>query len=96
MSQYDKIGEIETNLKETRALLQNDVNRIIERGERLDTISERSENLNTTSRTFRTHTGIVRRRLWLKNRWLSISIILIVFLIIVLTILLIVQPWKKH
>ena len=92
---YDAIAETEKNIDETSALLKQNVNKVMERGERLENISERSENLQRSSNTFRMHSTRLRRTMWLKNRWLIASIIIIVIAIIILIIVLTLKPWNK-
>lgn len=94
-SAYDRIGETEENISETTAILKQNVNKVMERGERLETISERSENLERSSSTFRVHSRRLRRTMWLKNRWLIASIVIIVIAIIILIIVLTLKPWNK-
>lgn len=94
-TEYDKIGETEQHISETTAILKQNVAKVIDRGERLENISERSERLNQNSVSFRLHSTRLRRAMWLKNRWLVISIVIVVLLIIILIIVLTVQPWKK-
>jgi hypothetical protein len=93
--EYDRIGEIESHVKQTTEVLNKNVEKVIERGEKLENITERSELLHNSSRTFRTRATQLRRKMWLKNRWLAASIILIGLAIVALTIILILRPWEK-
>jgi t-SNARE complex subunit (syntaxin) len=94
-SGYDKIGETEENINETTAILKKNVTKVMERGEKLDAISERSEQLERSANTFRVHSTRVRRTMWLKNRWLIVSIIVIVIAIVILIIVLTLKPWNR-
>jgi hypothetical protein len=94
-SGYDKIGETEENINETTAILKKNVTKVMERGEKLDAISERSEQLERSANTFRVHSTRVRRTMWLKNRWLIASIIVTVIAIVILIIVLTLKPWNR-
>ena len=67
----------------------------MERGEKLDAISERSEQLERSANTFRVHSTRIRRTMWLRNRWLIASIVIIVIAIVILIIVLTLKPWNR-
>ena len=52
-SGYDRIGDTEENINETTAILKKNVTKVMERGEKLDAISERSEQLERSANTFK-------------------------------------------
>jgi hypothetical protein len=92
---YDRIGEIESNVKQTTELLNKNVEKVIERGERLENITERSELLHNSSHTFRSRTTQLRRKMWLKNRCLVATIVVIGLAIVALIIILVLRPWDN-
>jgi hypothetical protein len=92
---YDNLGETEANINETTAILKSNVNKVMERGELLENINERSERLIRSSTSFRMNSTRLRRTMWLRNRWLIASIVMIIVAIIILTIILTVKPWNK-
>ena len=94
-SGYDRIGDTEENINETTAILKKNVTKVMERGEKLDAISERSEQLERSANTFRVHSTRIRRTMWLRNRWLIASIVIIVIAIVILIIVLTLKPWNR-
>ena len=75
--------------------MQDNINRILERGDRLDDLEERSDNLNVNADHFRRGTTQVRRRMWWQNCKMKLIIVLILAAIIIIIIVVAVIESKK-
>jgi len=57
--QADSILKIQQELDETKIVLHKTIESVLERGEKLDSLVERSRDLSVTSKQFYTQVGIV-------------------------------------
>ncbi|KAK9764941.1 Vesicle membrane receptor protein (v-SNARE) [Basidiobolus ranarum] len=62
-------------------IMQENVNRVMERGERLDTLNDKAEDLESGALQFRRGANRVRKNMWWKNFKLKLIIIAIVIIV---------------
>lgn len=62
-----KITSINTQLQETKSILQRNIESLTERGERLEHLDQRTHDLSIHAQTFKTQATITRRKFWWKN-----------------------------
>jgi len=80
-----QIELIKTEINETKDLLLHDIDHVISRGEKLELLIDKTENLNKISYTFKKKAKIMKRRFCCKSYTMSCLIVL--FVIAVLYIL---------
>ncbi|CAC70077.1 V-SNARE coiled-coil homology domain-containing protein [Caenorhabditis elegans] len=88
--QKEKMQNLRNQVDSVKAVMVDNVERILERGERLDNIERRSEQLNATSANFKFTARKVQRKFCMLNaKWTVILsiVILIVFVVLLLLIL---------
>lgn len=62
-----KIKEIQNEVDQLATVMQSNINKVIERGDRMDTLTERSELLTSRANEFRINSRNVRRKYWWEN-----------------------------
>lgn len=82
----NKVKALQTNVDELTSVMQSNINKVLERGDRMDTLNERSELLSSRANEFRINSRNVRRKMWWENmKWqliIGAVIITIIFLVI--------------
>ncbi|GFN97218.1 vesicle-associated membrane protein 4 [Plakobranchus ocellatus] len=94
----DNLDHLEGEVSEVTALLKDNVEKVVGRGERIDALQSRSEDLEHSSSHFRSSAKKLKRKMWWKNCKLMCLIILIVLVIIgviVAVILVETKPWES-
>ena len=92
MSSTNKsLENIHKQVDETKHLLMNNCNKIIERGEKIDTLDERAAVLNLSSVSFKKNTRKLKNKMW----WQEKRCIFVAIIIIILLILIIVFTYKS-
>lgn len=76
----ENYGSIEGEITQVRELMNENIDKILQRGENLDTLINKTSNLNTSSNSFRRRTTSVKR----KMIWSNFKFIVIVTLILLL------------
>jgi len=73
----DKISEVKKNIDETKAVMVDNIERILERGERIELLVDRTENLSTQSHVFHSSSRKLKYAMCLKNvkMWIAIFVI---------------------
>ena len=87
---------IEKNLNETRELLRDNTNKIIERDNHLNNIEQKTEYLSFNSGRFKKHTRELKARMWFKQHMCCIIAIVISVFIVTLIIILSQDSQNNH
>ncbi|CAG2163052.1 unnamed protein product [Oppiella nova] len=84
-----KIQKLKQHVSEVSNIMQQNIDKMLDRGSRLDHLEDRSEMLSNRADEFRVGARRVARRMWWQNMRVNIFIgvvVLVVILIIVLSI----------
>lgn len=84
----DKLVRVRNEVDQTMTLMRNNVDGLLERGERLDNLIDKTDNLANHSVTFRQSATTLRRKMWWENKKmiLIIALVIIVMLYIIVSI----------
>lgn len=74
----NKISEVNEKVEQTKQAMKDNVQKVIERGENIETLIEKTDILVQRSDSFRVNTKTLERKLWWKNLKLWIILILVV------------------
>ncbi|ODV64334.1 synaptobrevin family protein [Ascoidea rubescens DSM 1968] len=94
-SQYDsnnsnsnsKTAKIQAQIDSTVDIMRENINKVTERGERIDSINDQSQNLAITANSFKDSSNRVRKHMWKKDMKMRICIIIgIIILLIVIIV----------
>ncbi|KAI9297224.1 synaptobrevin-domain-containing protein [Neoconidiobolus thromboides FSU 785] len=81
----DKFKQVKGEIAGVKDVMVQNIERVLERGERIDILVDKTDNLNQTSFAFRKRSTALRRSLWWKNTRLKImlgaSIMFILYII---------------
>ncbi|CAG5127945.1 unnamed protein product [Candidula unifasciata] len=80
------LDELENEVTEVTALLRQNVEKLLERGEKIDRLQSRSENLESSSTNFKLSAAKTRKKMWWRNFRMSCLLGWMIFLIIAITV----------
>ncbi|GMT24933.1 hypothetical protein PFISCL1PPCAC_16230 [Pristionchus fissidentatus] len=87
-AQNEKIAATKSQVEGVKQIMANNVELIMERGERLENIQERSENLVAASASFKQTARTVQRRMCMLNaKWTVITIVGVTLLVVVVLLI---------
>jgi vesicle-associated membrane protein 7 len=66
-TQQDAIRKAQTEIDEAREIMSENIERVLERGERIDLLVDKTDRLGGNARDFRVRSTGLRRRMWWKN-----------------------------
>ncbi|XP_041915067.1 vesicle-associated membrane protein 8 isoform X2 [Alosa sapidissima] len=87
-SSPSKVSQVQDQVNDVKVILKDNINKVLERGERLDDLIDKTDDLQATADSFQKTSTRVARKYWWKNIKMMIIIGVIVVIIIVLIILL--------
>lgn len=80
--QDDAIRNVQREMDDVRHVMTENIERVLERGERIDLLVDKTDRLGGSARDFRVRSRGLRRRMWWKNvRLMALLIVVVIFLI---------------
>ncbi|XP_038168181.1 vesicle-associated membrane protein 8 [Arvicola amphibius] len=83
----DRVRNLQSEVEGVKNIMTQNVERILARGENLDHLRNKTEDLEATSEHFKTTSQKVARKFWWKNVKMIVIICVIVLVIIILIVL---------
>jgi len=81
------VNRLREDVEDVKGQMVQNIEKVIDRGERLDDLNERTENLNARAGEFQTMGTRLKRKLWWQN--VKLWIILIIIIVVILAIIII-------
>lgn len=82
-----KLDQVQGQVNEVKVILKDNINKVLERGERLDDLIDKTDDLRTTADSFQRTSTRIARKYWWKNTKMMIIIGVIVLIVVILIIL---------
>jgi vesicle-associated membrane protein 7 len=76
--QQDALRNAQTEIDDVRDIMSENIERVLERGERIDTLVDKTNRLGSSARDFRVRSTGLRRRMWWKNIKLMVLLVIVV------------------
>lgn len=78
----DAIGNVQAEIENVRGIMTENIERVLERGERIDLLVDKTDRLGAGAHDFRVRSRGLRRRMWWKNvRLMVLLAVVVVFLL---------------
>mmetsp|Transcript_70081 Transcript_70081/g.111463 ORF Transcript_70081/g.111463 Transcript_70081/m.111463 type:complete len:101 (+) Transcript_70081:95-397(+) len=90
----DKIAEVQAEIDKTKDTVQKGIELAIDRGDKLDDLDDKAQNLSNEASIFNKRAKATRRHFCLQH-WKMIALITFIVLILILIIVLIAAPKKS-
>ncbi|BFZ58559.1 Vesicle membrane receptor protein (v-SNARE) [Savitreella phatthalungensis] len=94
-AQGNKTSQIQAQIDDTVGIMRENINKVAERGERLDTLQDKTDNLAVSAQGFRRGANRVRKQMWWKDFRARMCIIVGIILLLVVIIVPSVLASKK-
>ncbi|KAF7217434.1 vesicle-associated membrane protein 8 [Nothobranchius furzeri] len=82
-----KMDQVQSQVNEVKVILKDNINKVLERGDRLDDLINKTDDLQASADSFQKTSTRVARKYWWKNIKMMIIIGVIVAIILILIIL---------
>ncbi|CAF1043328.1 unnamed protein product [Didymodactylos carnosus] len=94
-STTNNLNNLRTADCDTTSVLQTTIDKLIQRGDKLENLNKRAETLSESACRFHGRAGQIRQSMRCENYKVTIIIIWVVVVIITIIVILVVQPWKE-
>ncbi|KAM9530063.1 vesicle-associated membrane protein 4 isoform 1-T2 [Salvelinus alpinus] len=84
----DKIRQVQSQVDEVIDVMQENISKVIDRGERLEDLQDKSESLSDNASAFSSRAKQLHRRMW----WRDMKMKAIIALVVVVLLLIIIIP----
>ncbi|KAF2839832.1 synaptobrevin [Patellaria atrata CBS 101060] len=82
-----RTAALQAEIDSTVGIMRDNINKVSERGERLDSLQDKTDNLAVSAQGFRRGANRVRKQMWWKDMkmrmWLILGIVILLVIIIV-------------
>lgn len=78
--------EIQQQVNDTVDIMRDNLNKVAERGERLDSIQDKADNLAVSAQGFRRGANRVRKQMWWKDMKMRLCIVIGIIVILIVII----------
>ncbi|CAA0832238.1 Vesicle-associated membrane protein 721 [Striga hermonthica] len=87
--EISKLAKVKAQVSEVKGVMMENIEKVLDRGEKIELLVDKTENLHHQAQDFRTTGTKIRRKMWLQNmkiKLIVLAIIIALILIIVLSI----------
>jgi len=94
---HEKITMIQDEVNQVKDIMVRNIDELVERGEKLDLLVDKTDNLSATAVTFKTTTRAVHHQMWWKHiRWsIAVGLAVLIFLYIIISLSCGGMAWPK-
>ena len=78
------IGNVQNEIENVRGIMTENIERVLERGERIDLLVDKTDRLGGSAHDFRVRSRSLRRTMWWKNVKLMVLLLLVVVFLVYL------------
>ncbi|XP_017295710.1 vesicle-associated membrane protein 8 isoform X2 [Kryptolebias marmoratus] len=82
-----KLDQVQSQVNEVKVILKDNINKVLERGDRIDDLIGKTDDLQASADSFQRTSTRVARKYWWKNVKMMIIIGVIVVIVLILIIL---------
>ncbi|KAF8936072.1 Vesicle-associated membrane protein [Dissophora ornata] len=77
----DRIKQVQGEIEQVKDVMVQNIERVLERGERIELLVDKTDNLNQQSFAFKKRSTALKRTMWWKNTKLMVILILVVIIL---------------
>jgi vesicle-associated membrane protein 4 len=76
------LQDLQDQVDDTVLVMQQNIKQVAQRGERLDSLQDTTDDLSVSAERFRRRTNRVRKLMWLKDMRIVLCLVIVVILVI--------------
>jgi len=92
----NRTAALQAEIDSTVGIMRDNINKVSERGERLDSLQDKTDNLQRSAQGFRRGANRVRKAMWWKDMKMRMCIIGAIAIIILIAIVVPIATKNKH
>ncbi|KAL3359949.1 hypothetical protein AABB24_016450 [Solanum stoloniferum] len=87
--EINKLAKVKAQVSEVKGVMMQNIEKVLDRGEKIELLVDKTENLRSQAQDFRQQGTKIRRKLWYENmkiKLIVLGIIIALILIIILSV----------
>ncbi|XXG68950.1 hypothetical protein AAC387_Pa06g1930 [Persea americana] len=87
--EINKLAKVKAQVSEVKGVMMENIEKVLDRGEKIEVLVDKTENLRSQAQDFRTQGTKMRRKMWLQNmkiKLIVLGILVALILIIILSV----------
>lgn len=91
----EKVRQVQKQVGEVMGVMQSNIEKVVDRGERLEDLQDKSDTLVDTATDFNTRARRLQKKMWWKNMRMKMCVGFFIFLVILIIVLSVTLGGKK-
>ncbi|XP_028773102.1 vesicle-associated membrane protein 722-like [Neltuma alba] len=80
--EIDKLAKVKAQVSEVKGVMMENIEKVLDRGEKIELLVDRTENLRSQAQDFRQQGTKIRRKMWFQNMKVKLIVLAIIVLLI--------------
>ncbi|CAA3023823.1 vesicle-associated membrane 722 [Olea europaea subsp. europaea] len=94
--EISKLAKVKAQVSEVKGVMMENIEKVLDRGEKIELLVDKTDNLSSQAQHFRTQGTQMRRKLWLKNMKMKLIVLGIIIALILIIVLSVCSKGKCH
>lgn len=92
--EINKLAKVKAQVSEVKGVMMENIEKVLDRGEKIELLVDKTENLHSQAQGFRNQSTQVRRKMWLQNMKIKLIVLGIIIALILIIILSVCHGFK--
>ncbi|KAJ9701029.1 hypothetical protein PVL29_006398 [Vitis rotundifolia] len=92
--EISKLAKVKAQVSEVKGVMMENIEKVLDRGEKIELLVDKTENLRSQAQDFRQQGTKMRRKMWLQNMKIKLIVLAIIIALILIIILSICHGFK--
>ncbi|CAN8315834.1 unnamed protein product [Cochlearia groenlandica] len=85
--EINKLAKVKAQVSEVKGVMMENIEKVLDRGEKIELLVDKTENLRSQAQDFRTQGTQMRRKMWFQNMKIKLIVLAIIIALILIIIL---------
>ena len=85
--EISKLAKVKAQVSEVKGVMMENIEKVLDRGEKIELLVDKTENLRSQAQDFRTQGTQMRRKMWFQNMKIKLIVLAIIIALILIIIL---------
>ncbi|XP_047311861.1 vesicle-associated membrane protein 721 [Impatiens glandulifera] len=94
--EVSKLAKVKAQVSEVKGVMMENIEKVLDRGEKIELLVDKTENLRSQAQDFRTEGTKMRRKMWLQNMKIKLIVLAIIIALILIIVLSVCGGFKCH
>ncbi|CAN7138874.1 unnamed protein product [Brassica rapa subsp. narinosa] len=92
--EISKLAKVKAQVSEVKGVMMENIEKVLDRGEKIELLVDKTENLRSQAQDFRTTGTQMRRKMWLQNMKIKLIVLAIIIALILIIVLSVCHGFK--